>query len=135
MSDAADSPDLFHSNESLTGNSPKPVVLDFNYLVLFELDPEVREPFQLFIRNNAAGEEIPINWLTKSMTEKARLAERKIDCLGGKVFCIYAKMERGNLSFILCSQYQILSIYIIYIYLIVIRNGNGSSGRNYPYFQ
>lgn len=91
------SPDLFRS-PGPSSSSKAGSTQEYNYLILFAWNAEVQDPFNLFLRTKSASPEIPDNWLMKSMVEGARLQKRKLQCMNGQVFSVFAKMERGMMQ-------------------------------------
>ena len=77
-------------------SNSKGTVIDCNYVILFEWDPELEAPFQLFLRTKTISTEIPESWMTKNMTSGGRFMKRKLKCMDSRVFSIFAKMERGE---------------------------------------
>lgn len=72
------------------------ISIDCNYIVLFEWDLELKEPFHLIVRTKNVSQDIPETWLTKSLNESGRLQKRKFKSMENRVFSVYAKMEKGK---------------------------------------
>ena len=69
---------------------------NYNYLIMFVWDPEVYDPFQLFVRTKRSMDEVPDNWLVKTLVNSGRLQKRQLKCMDNEVYSVFAKMERGK---------------------------------------
>ena len=89
MSGKKKTPILTQLNPS--GNS----VTEYHHVILFNWDPNVENPFEVYQRNSFSSSEIPEAWYTKVLSPTCRHQKLKLAGLRGPSYSVFCKIEKG----------------------------------------
>ena len=98
-----------NSGQKNTGES----VIEYFFVVVFEINVDLRNPFQCYVLEIFQEDDIPSSWITGPLEAKFRVIEREFNCLRGRKFNVFCKIEKGiflrGRSFICISRYLYVS--------------------------
>ena len=70
--------------------------LEYWWLILFQWNINVENPFQIFVKHSLKNSGIPISWIEGSLSKSVRRKQIKISVLGGSKYSLFCKVEKGK---------------------------------------
>lgn len=91
---------LQSQNEVVTGGKKskkkkRESVIEYFFVVVFELNLNIKEPFQCYVLEIFQEVDIPSAWIKGPLEASHRVTERKFECFPDKTFYVFCKIEKG----------------------------------------
>lgn len=91
-----DSDEEFFYASQIKGKPASLSQINYFFVVVFELNVNLKNPFQCYPLENFCDDDIPSSWIRGSLEPKYRVEDRVFNCFPGKKFNVFCKVEKGK---------------------------------------